>query len=292
MRRWVASGRPTGPEAGFHLETTGLTVRHPRMRLGLILGLAFLLGSKLVASDALQRLTFSVDGVAREALAHVPEKIPADGAPLVFAFHGHGGSMEQASRSFPIHKSWPEAIVVYPQGLPTAGQLTDKAGNEAGWQGRAGTGGDRDLKFFDVMLADLRKKYAIDARRIHATGHSNGGGFTYLLWAERGEVFASLAPSSALLARGYQKFKPKPVLHIGSPQDELVKFSWQQRMIDHVLGLNGCGSFKPAAMGYTLYPSAKGADVAIYLHTGGHRYPTDTAPSLIVKFFQAHPARE
>ena len=97
----------------------------------------------------------------------------------------------------------------------------------------------------------------MDARRIYATGHSNGGGFTYLLWAERGGVFAALAPSSSVLARGFQKFAPKPVLHVASPQDELVKFAWQQRMIDHVLRLNGCEPFKPGAIGYTYYASSQ-----------------------------------
>jgi polyhydroxybutyrate depolymerase len=254
-------------------------------------GLIFLLLLGLARAAAPDRVTWTVGGVAREALVYAPAKIPAAGAPLVFAFHGHGGSMAQASRSFPIHEKWPEAIVVYPQGLPTAGQLTDPKGEKPGWQGRAGAEGDRDLKFFDAMLADLRKRHAVDARRIYATGHSNGGGFTYLLWAERGEVFAALAPSSALLARGFQKFKPKPLLHIASPQDELVKFPWQQRMLDYVLKLNGCEALKPGAMGFTAYPAKSGNDVAVYLHAGGHKYPGEVAPDLIVKFFQAHPAR-
>lgn len=261
------------------------------MRLGAFAGLVLLLIARLGAAS-LEKLTWAVDGVTREALVSVPAKLPAAGAPLVFAFHGHGGSMKQASRSFPIHEKWPDAIVVYPQGLPTVGQLTDKSGREAGWQPRAGSAGDRDLKFFDVMLADLRKRYAVDPKRIYATGHSNGGGFTYLLWAERGDVFAALAPSSAVLSReaGANKFKPKPVLHVASPQDELVKFAWQERMLDHVLKLNGCGPFKRDAIGYTLYPSSSGHEVGVFLHTGGHRYPSAEAPDLIVRFFQAHPA--
>jgi polyhydroxybutyrate depolymerase len=257
------------------------------MRLILVFSLLFALVSR-VGAASLERLTWTVDGVTREALVHVPAKIPAGGAPLVFAFHGHGGLMAQASRSFPIHEKWPEVIVVYPQGLPTVGHLTDPKGERAGWQGRAGIGGDRDLKFFDVMFSGLRERYRVDLRRIYATGHSNGGGFTYLLWAERGDVFAALAPSSALLARGFQKFKPKPLLHVASPQDELVRFGWQQRMLDYVLKLNGCGEFQPAAMGYTTYPSKSGNEVAVHLHTGGHKYPSEAAPELIVKFFQAH----
>jgi polyhydroxybutyrate depolymerase len=215
-----------------------------------------------VIAAELQPRAWQVDGVTREALVSVPAgTAPTAGWPVVFAFHGHGGTMQQASRSFPIHQVWPDAIVVYPQGLPTPSPLVDREGRWPGWQAMAGAQGDRDLKFFDAMLADLRAKMPIDDKRIYATGHSNGGLFTYLLWAERGDVFAALAPSAALLVRGFQKFQPKPVLHIGSPEDLLVKFAWQERMIDFVLRLNGCGPRQTDAMGYTSYPSSKGAEV-------------------------------
>ena len=250
--------------------------------------LAWAAAALTTAAGELAPRTWMVDGVKREALVSFPAgRPPKEGLPVVFAFHGHGGSMAQAARSFPIHQVWPGVIVVYPQGLPTVGQLTDPDGDKAGWQGKAGAEGDRDLKFFDAMLASLRQEGKIDERRIYATGHSNGGGFTYLLWAERGDVFAAMAPSAALLARGQAALKPKPVLHLGSPQDTLVKFAWQERMIDYVLRLNGCGPRMPDALGYTVYPSTKGAEVATYLHDGGHKYP-GAAPELIVKFFQAH----
>src|SRR5688572_3031739 len=180
-------------------------------------------GAKLVS------LNWMVDGVEREALVHLPAHPSPSGAPLVFAYHGHGGSAQQASRSFHLHEAWPDAIVVYPQGLPTVGQLTDPSGRRAGWQGYAGAEGDRDLKFFDMMLPDLKQRYPVDPKRVYATGHSNGGGFTYLLWAQRGSIFAAFAPSSALLARGMPKFIPKPVLHLGSPRDPLVKWEWQEK---------------------------------------------------------------
>jgi len=239
-------------------------------------------------SAALVRQEWVVDGTVREALVSIPAGISSGApVPVVFAFHGHGGSMRQASRSFPIHEHWPEAIVVYPQGLPTPSPLVDREGKKTGWQSAAGSEGDRDLHFFDAMLSSLRAKYRIDDRRIFATGHSNGGLFTYLLWAERGETFAAFAPSAALLTHGFASLKPKPVFHIASPQDPLVKFACQERMLDYVLQLDGCGPFQSSAMGYTAYPSTNGTDVAVLLHSGGHRYPGE-APALIVKFFQAH----
>ena len=101
-----------------------------------------------------------------------------------------------AARSFGYHTLWPEAIVVYMQGLPTPGK-TDPDGKQPGWQRLAGDQQDRDFKFFDAVLADLKKDYKVDAKRVYATGHSNGGGFTYLLWSTRGDIFAAMGPSAA-----------------------------------------------------------------------------------------------
>ena len=105
-----------------------------------------------------------------------------------------------------------------------------------------------------------------------------------------GDVLAAVAPSAAVLGRDFASLKPKPVLHFASPEDPLVKFAWQEKMVGYVLKLNGCGAFRPGAMGYTAYPSTRGDEVAVFLHPGGHRYPPE-APKLIVAFFQAHPRR-
>jgi polyhydroxybutyrate depolymerase len=150
------------------------------------------------ADEPLIRRELRVDGVAREALLHVPAQAKDKPCPVVFAFHGHGGNMNHSARTFGYHLLWPEAIVIYPQGLNTPGRLTDPEGKKPGWQGSVGDQGDRDLKFFDAMLADLRANHQVDDRRIYSTGHSNGGGFTYLLWAARGDVFAAVAPSAAV----------------------------------------------------------------------------------------------
>src|ERR1017187_5426682 len=166
------------------------------------------------AADTLTRREWTVDGAVREALVYAPPQASTNASPVVFVFHGHGGSMQNAARSFALQRVWPAAIVVYPQGLNTPGRLTDPEGKRAGWQSVTGAQGDRDLKFFDAMLASIRKDYRVDDKRIYATGHSNGGGFTYLLWAARGEQFAAFAPSSAAAARNLGKLKPTPVMHV------------------------------------------------------------------------------
>ncbi len=240
--------------------------------------------------QGLQRMEFKVDGVTRDTLVYAPAAAKTTNAPLVFVFHGHGGNSRQASRSFDIHRQWPEAIVVYPQGLNTPGRLTDPEGKRPGWQHSVGAQSDRDLKFFDAMLARLKQDCKVDEKRIYCTGHSNGGGFTYLLWAERGSVFAAVAPSGSAAAQSRPKLKPKPCLHIAGEKDPLVKFEWQQMTMSAVRKLNGCSAEgKEWAKNCTLYPSKTGTPFVTFIHPGGHGFPAE-APTLMVKFFKEHPA--
>lgn len=259
-----------------------------RKQLYLLFSLLMLSVAFARAADGFQQLSFTVNGVVRTALIYVPASAKINPTPLVFVFHGHGGSAPQAEKSFHIEREWPEAIVVYMQGLKTVGQLTDPQGTRSGWQVAVGDYGDRDLKFFDAVLTRLKQDYNVDAKRIYATGHSNGGGFTYLLWLARGDVFAAVAPSSAV-AKFVMQLKPKPAMHIAGESDPLVKFAWQQKMMAAVRAVNGC-----AATGEvwdkqcTVYPSKNGTPLVTFIHLGGHVFDP-AAPALIVKFFKEHP---
>jgi len=142
------------------------------------------------------------------------------------------------------------------------------------------------LKFFDAVLARLKKDYKVDSKRIFSTGHSNGGAFTYLLWAERGEVLAAVAPSAGMTTESLPKLKPKPIMHIAGERDPLVKFEWQEKTIAAVRKINGCEpEGKPWEKDCTIYPSKTGTPVIAYIHSGGHVVPA-AAPALIVKFFK------
>jgi polyhydroxybutyrate depolymerase len=250
---------------------------------------ALLLTVLLAADPAPQKLQWKVGDLQREGLIFAPASPAPDAKlPLVFGFHGHGGNALQASRSFHLHEKWPEAVVVYLQGIPTPGRLTDPEGKRNGWQSQAGDHDDRDLKFFDAALADIKQKYPIDERRIYATGHSNGGGFTYLLWAERPDVFAAFAPSAAVARQELRTMKPKPALHLAGEKDNLVKFAWQELMITQVKRINKVqAEGEKWAEDCTLYKSTDGAPFVTYIHPGAHNYPA-AGPELIVKFFKEH----
>jgi polyhydroxybutyrate depolymerase len=234
--------------------------------------------------------TWTVDGVAREALVSAPATAKQVPAPVVFVFHGHGGTMRNAARTFAIHWHWPEAIVVYPQGLNTPGRLTDPEGKKPGWQSTVGDQKDRDLNSFDAMLAALKADYRVDDKRIYSTGHSNGGGFTYLLWAARPDVLAAVAPSAAAALRNVRDLKPKPVLHVAGEQDALVKYEWQKMTVERLLAINHCEkNAQPwhGMAGCKLYPSSTGTPVVTLIHPGGHKFLAE-APAAIVAFFKEH----
>jgi polyhydroxybutyrate depolymerase len=238
-------------------------------------------------TDSVQIMYWQVGDITRDAMVYIPASARTKPTPLIFVFHGHGGNMRNMFRERGFDKLWPEAIVIAPQGLKTPGQLTDPSGILPGWQKAPGDMNDRDLLFFDAMLKTMKQDYHIDDKRIYATGHSNGGGFTYVLWAARGDVFAAMAPSSASPIRLVPLLKPKPMLHIMGEKDPLVKPEWQRIMYNRVLKLNNCaGIGQPYAPQATLYPSATGTPVVLYIHPGGHAYPQE-ANEVVIKFFKS-----
>lgn len=242
--------------------------------------------------EGLTPLELTVDGVKRTGLIYTPPIAKEKQAPVVFVFHGHGGNAFQAARSFAMHKHMPEAISVYLQGLNTPGQLTDPEGKRAGWQHGAGAQEDRDLKLFDATLAHLKERYKIDTKRIFSTGHSNGGGFTYLLWQTHPDILCAIAPSAAASIRLKDTpFKPKPCMHLAGTQDPLVKYAWQELAISKVKQINQCSAEgTPWATECTLFPSKVGAPFVAFIKQGGtHKFPEE-APALIAKFFKEQSA--
>src|SRR4051812_22438336 len=235
----------------------------------------------------LKKITWTIGGVSREALVHLPQG--SGPAPVLFAFHGHGNQdIGFAAKAF--ETEWPEALVVYPQGLP------DKD-NRAAWQTTVGlvdpkTGiKDEDLKFFDTMLTTFENNYNANAQQIFAHGWSNGGQFVYnVLWAARGDKLAALCPAASLLGTTSGKITI-PVMHVAGTTDPLVGFTSQQKTVQTVRNLDQCSdnstTWATGANGLlgTHYPSSINDAVIFLQYTGGHDYPSNVPP-LIVQFFK------
>ena len=108
---------------------------------------------------------------------------------------------------------------------------------------------------------------------MHAMGHSNGGGFVYLLYGRRPGVFAALGVVAGAGERLVAQGKPCPLIHVGGRADRVVAFAQQEKAVDAVRAING-----------------KQADVEFVVHSGGHAWPGD-ATAKIVAFLRRHARR-
>ena len=241
-------------------------------------------------------MDWTVAGSPRQALVFPPAStMPPQPHPLIFAWHPHGGTMQSAAESMHFQTLWPDAIVVYPQGLKTETE-NDQSGNGFGWQKELGQDGNRDLKFFDTMLATFRQKYSVDEDRIYTTGFSNGTGFSYLLWAERGHVLAAVgAVSGVLMESERQKpIQPRALISIAGRQG--LAPNAVQATLDRAQEINnapGPGQQCPVPNGAPnetdckLYASTTHTPVKQITHPDGHNY-FSWEPEEIVKFLKNH----
>lgn len=237
------------------------------------------------ASDDLPKRAWTVDGAKRMALVHIPPQAKTKSSALVFVFHGHGGTMANAAKEFAIHKHWPAAMVVYMQGLKTP-QGDDPQGKLSGWQYLPGEQGDRDVHFFDTVLADLSGRYKVDDKRVFTAGFSNGGAFSTLLWSSRRD---RLAATASVCMRVFDKvlptLKPKPFLMVAGKGDDLQKLGMMENSLKKVVKLNECENGRPwSQKGCTLYPSPSANPVLFMVANGGHEVPR-AAQTVMVDFF-------
>lgn len=227
--------------------------------------------------------TFDIEGKTRLATVYMPSG--SGPHPVVFAFHGHGGNRRNAARTFQIHELWPESIAIYMQGIPISGK-TDPEGVRNGWQKNPGEVGDRDLKFFDAVYKRVVDEAKGDKKRVFACGHSNGGRFTYVLWAERAEKFAAFGPSASPGTLLIRRMEPKPAFVIAGEKDQLVSFASQELTIDAIKRMNGITAEPSKKDGYLSIFKGKEAELRTYIYPGDHTYPRAANP-MLVDFFKS-----
>ena len=124
--------------------------------------------------------TLQGDGWQRSYLVHVPPQYdPKKPTPVVLVFHGGGSNAEQMVRFCGLNEKADQEgfIAVYPQGTGRFKRLlTWNGGNCCGY---AQSNKVDDLAFTRALLDDLAKVANVDAKRIYATGMSNGAIMCY-----------------------------------------------------------------------------------------------------------------
>lgn len=224
------------------------------------------------------------DGVVVERQTRLvrPQGAGEEKAPLVLVFHGSGGSGPSAMRSMGIHVEMPEAFVASPTGLMRFSQV---AGRDArGWVSWPLDESNRDFAFVSALLDQLMQEYPIDEKRIYAMGHSNGGGFTYALWAGMGERFAGFAPSAAAPGARLQGGS-KPIFMQGRRGDEVVPFAQQKETMQAVLSRLGAGTL-PDRTGTVRRTGSGDVPVWVRISEGSHQFDGESLPE-IAAFFRS-----
>jgi polyhydroxybutyrate depolymerase len=165
------------------------------------------------------------DGLKRRYLVHVPAGY--DGKrplPVVLAFHGGGGRAEVQREQSQLNRTADKHgfLVVYPDGTGRLRLLTWNAGTCCGY---AVQNNIDDVAFTAQLLDQLQAQFPIDARRVYATGLSNGGMLSYRLACELSDRIAAIAPVAGDMGvDGPPPKRPVPVIHFHGLKDPNVLF--------------------------------------------------------------------
>jgi polyhydroxybutyrate depolymerase len=204
--------------------------------------------------------------LARQYKVHVPPKYDCHvPTPILFCMHGlqQNGVMfcingaagaSSGAKGFVDKSNEAGFILVIPTGYNNS------------WNGAGCCGNPTldDTALFKAILADVSTHLNVDARRVFATGLSNGGYMSYRLACEAADVFTAIAPGAGGL-RGIacNPARPISVLDIHGTNDNLVPYSLQATSMSAIAAANGCATTtRPAAI------PASGGDTTCVTYDG------------------------
>lgn len=211
-------------------------------------------------------------GLTRQYKVHVPPgydcHVPA---PVVFCLHG----LSQTAVSFCVNgtgfvggtggtgfpdKSDQEGFILV---MPNGHQ---NSWNGAGCCGGAGSLGLDDVALMKAILAETKTHVNVDARRVFATGFSNGGYMSYRLACEAADVFTAVAPAAGGIQpdpSACTPSQPISVLDVHGTLDSLVPYSLQKPSLDRMAWTSWCTTKTSAAA-----VPASGGDTTCVTYTG------------------------
>lgn len=273
-------------------------------------------GANTVLRSATEQQLIQVNGTTRYYLLAIPAGYTSSKPlPLIFAFHGRGGSNVWTAAP-PDPKDWfgrlalkeasaGKAILVYPMGS------TEKPGSPGATVqlpaslGQSNWNEDPDLAFFDALWADLEAKYCIDTAHVFATGYSMGGAFSNTLGCKRSSVIRAVAPvegwgpgsppTSGTPACSAQYGK-EAALVIHGMKDGTIPYSVGQATAAFWRADGGCNTGTSSAAAYSTsklscaaYQGCSAGHEALFCsHAADHQVPAD-AGAAIWRFFDSLP---
>jgi polyhydroxybutyrate depolymerase len=187
-------------------------------------GLGFSFATEPGRNTALR--TIKVEELNRNYYLHVPTNLPPDrGAALVLMFHGGGGTPAYAEREskFSDLADRDGFLAAYPEAIGR--NWNDGRGAKMIVSQRDNID---DLAFIAALIDDVAKDHKLDAKRVYATGISNGAIFSHYLAAKMAARIAAIAPVAGGLAEpvagNFKPAEPVSVLIFQGSDDPLVPY--------------------------------------------------------------------
>ena len=177
-------------------------------------------------TNGLKTVTVQSGGRTRTYLLYVP---PGDSSthrlPLVLVFHGAGDTAANTvnETDLPnIAEQDRSMILVFPQGY-------DNSWNEGTGSSPAAQAGVNDVTFVETILDRVERNYAVDPRRVVATGFSNGALLTEYLGCAIPRRLTMIAPvegelPQAIAARCHPAV-PMNVFEVHGTADSAIPYS-------------------------------------------------------------------
>jgi polyhydroxybutyrate depolymerase len=221
----------------------------------------------LVSAAGTTTQTLEVNGANRSYVLAIPVTLDGSTAvPLIFGFHGFGGTGEAASQYFNLTGN-EAAVYAYPQALP----LPDQNGG-IGWDM---TVDGVDVAFIDALVAKLSAEHCIDPARVFAAGHSHGASFSNHLGCYRPELFRAIAPvaGGGPWAGECTGSVSAMLVHGSADSDVPIENGLNSR--EHWLEANGCAAAPSAPSDPSPCVSYEGCSEPVMWceHSGGHEWP-------------------
>ncbi len=183
--------------------------------------LAPCVGKSTPKRDDTWQIAFGAD--TRSFDVHVPAtydpKVPI---PVVLNFHGYTSNAPQEVLLSDMNDKADTAgfVVVYPQGTGTA-----QSWNAGACCGDAAAQNKDDVGLVGAILDVLEDRLCVDAKRVFATGMSNGGFMSHRLACELSTRIAAVAPVAGVLGvTTCNPTRPVPVMHFHGTLDPLVPY--------------------------------------------------------------------
>jgi len=168
---------------------------------------------------------------ARHYLLYVPETIdPMKPIPLVLMFHGGGGTPEGLAAEIRFNREAADKgyMVAYPSGTGSnAGRLF---WNVLMSETYATINQVDDLGFVGRLIDDIASRFPVDAKRIYASGFSQGGMLCYRLACDEvlSARIAAIAPVGAVMTVPHadcRAARAVPVMAFAGVRDPIILYN-------------------------------------------------------------------